>query len=76
MFSGAEGEALHSEISAKTGTFEVGSVSKKAKTSSGGLSKAEVEKIENAIKNAKSLEEVARLERMLKSGRIPDAHDS
>jgi hypothetical protein len=82
MFGSEKGQQLHSKLSsstsasAKTGTFEVGHVNdsaKKKKDDDGRLSKAEIKRIEEAINNATSMEEISRLERLLKSGRLPDA---
>ena len=55
-----------------TKTFNVGSIDA-AETAPHvqKLSKDEVERIKKAIENASSLEEVARLEKMLQSGRVP-----
>eukprot|EP00158_Paraphelidium_tribonemae_P001540 Partr_v1_DN24527_c1_g1_i3_m19857 putative small nuclear ribonucleoprotein len=75
LFSGAQGEALHAEMADKAGAFDVGDVA--ARGASGGkasgLSASEIARIQEAIQNAKSLDEVARLERQLRSGYIPES---
>jgi U2 small nuclear ribonucleoprotein A' len=76
LFAGSVGQALHDSLSGvKTGTFDVGTVaSAKAQVREhAGLSAEERNRLKEAIANAKSLYEVKRLERILKSGRIPDS---
>lgn len=76
MFSGEKGQALRQQLAGqkKTKTFEVGQIepiSSRAAKKGTGLTPAEVEKIKEAIRKATSLDEITRLERLLRSGRLP-----
>eukprot|EP00160_Parvularia_atlantis_P002912 Unigene12424_Nuclearia_a/m.37751 Unigene12424_Nuclearia_a/g.37751 ORF Unigene12424_Nuclearia_a/g.37751 Unigene12424_Nuclearia_a/m.37751 type:complete len:257 (+) Unigene12424_Nuclearia_a:2-772(+) len=70
LFKGAEGKSLESAINAQR-TFVPGSVSDEPKTA--GLSAEDAARIRAAINNSTSLDEIARLERVLKSGGMPEA---
>ncbi|KND02597.1 uncharacterized protein SPPG_03053 [Spizellomyces punctatus DAOM BR117] len=74
LFSGAEGTKLAATLSAKgrAKTFEPGEVLKKAARPYQGPSPEEAAKIREAIKNAKTLDEVTRLEKLLQAGQVPD----
>ncbi|OLL25381.1 U2 small nuclear ribonucleoprotein A' [Neolecta irregularis DAH-3] len=79
LFEGKSGELtdLGAMIKGlKTRTFEVGGTENGEKSAGPmRLTEAEQRQIEEAIKNAKSLNEVARLEGMLREGRIPQDKD-
>ncbi|KAI8804265.1 leucine-rich repeat-domain-containing protein [Cladochytrium replicatum] len=75
LFSGSEGTRLEKSLSgqkSRAKTFEVGEPSKKVAKPYQGPSREEAEKIKRAIENAKSLDEVARLERQLRGGVVQD----
>lgn len=52
-------------------TFAGSLGSKKTVKENAGLTPAEISSIKTAIKNAKTLEEVTRLDRILRTGKIP-----
>lgn len=77
LFSGVEGTKLVASLSKKsTKTFEPGEALKKAPRPYQGPSPEEQAKIREAIKNAKTLDEVARLEKLLQAGQVPDGQAS
>jgi hypothetical protein len=55
------------QMNAKYSTFEIGNVSKDSQTE---MSNSDTQKLKDALSRAKTLEEVARLERMLNSGNV------
>ncbi|KAI9098891.1 leucine-rich repeat-domain-containing protein [Phlyctochytrium arcticum] len=81
LFSGEEGLKLAASISAKAAaaqsqqrTFEPGELgAKKTARPYQGPSPEEAARIREAIKNAKTLDEVTRLEKLLTSGQVPQA---
>ncbi|TPX57075.1 hypothetical protein PhCBS80983_g04092 [Powellomyces hirtus] len=73
MFSGTEGTQLAASLSAQNArTFEPGEGLKKAAKAYQGPSPEEAAKIRKAIKQATTLEEVTRLEKLLQTGQVPD----
>ncbi|KAJ3179177.1 U2 small nuclear ribonucleoprotein A' [Geranomyces variabilis] len=76
LFSGAAGTKLAASISAKSAsaarTFEPGEGLKKASKAYQGPSPEEAARIREAIKSAKTLDEVNRLEKLLQTGQVPD----
>ncbi|KAJ3149865.1 U2 small nuclear ribonucleoprotein A' [Geranomyces michiganensis] len=76
LFSGAAGTKLAASISAKSAsgarTFEPGDGIKKASKAYQGPSPEEAARIREAIKSAKTLDEVNRLEKLLQTGQVPD----
>ncbi|KAI8824085.1 leucine-rich repeat-domain-containing protein [Fimicolochytrium jonesii] len=73
LFSGADGTKLAASLSATSSrTFEPGEGLKKTPKLYQGPSPEEAAKIREAIKNAKTLDEVTRLEKLLQTGQVPD----
>ncbi|RKO82824.1 hypothetical protein BDK51DRAFT_28069, partial [Blyttiomyces helicus] len=73
-FSGEAGTQLAASLSASRSnakTFEVGDAPKTAPKPFQAPSAAEAAQIREAIRNASTLEEIARLERQLKGGHVP-----
>jgi hypothetical protein len=68
LFSGEEGIELLKQLSQKNTTLES---TEKAQKGLKGPTKEEQEKIREAIRNAKSLHEIARLEQQLAGGILP-----
>lgn len=70
MFKGKKGQALAQEMGKRSKTFVPGEKLPEAKKPT-GPSKEDIALIKTAIANAKTLEEVERLNQMLKTGQIP-----
>ncbi|KAI9029726.1 leucine-rich repeat-domain-containing protein [Phycomyces nitens] len=68
---GNESSLSKSLADAKTKTFEPGEGLGETKTSGHGLSAEEQRTIREALKKATSLDEISRLERLLKAGHVP-----
>lgn len=74
MFGGVKGEELREQLTlTKSNTFEVGHVPQKSLKHKSGLTAEEIESVTKAIDNATTLEEVARLERILRTGHMPES---
>jgi len=72
LFGGEAGKNLLSTINSQRGnTFVPGG--EEPQPAKGGLSAEEAARIKEAIKNTTSLDEISRLERILKSGNLPEA---
>lgn len=72
LFSGEEGRKLASEIGVRSKTFTPGAgINKNGVGNRKPLTPEEVEAIKQAISKAKTLEEIERLNQLLKSGFIP-----
>lgn len=73
-FSGADGVALLASLCSKQSMIDISNVApKKAATKYQGPTPEETLRIRNAIKNAKTLEEIGALEKLLQGGAIPDS---
>ncbi|ESO92360.1 hypothetical protein LOTGIDRAFT_120927 [Lottia gigantea] len=71
LFKGKKGQQLVQELGKRSKTFTVIDKLPDKRGVSNGPSKEEIESIKKAIANAKSLDEVERLNQMLKSGQVP-----
>ena len=74
MFKGKKGRKLEEEIGQKTREFVPGEGPTAAKVSRSGRTEEEIESIKQAIARATTLEEVERLNQLLKSGFVPGHH--
>ncbi|UYV81118.1 SNRPA1 [Cordylochernes scorpioides] len=70
LFKGKKGKQLEKELSKKSKTFVPGGPTGDTNSTAGRPSAADVEAIKAAISKAKTLEEVERLNQMLKSGQF------
>jgi U2 small nuclear ribonucleoprotein A' len=72
LFSGKKGKDLLEHLASARGSMINTAIApKNVSKETAGLSEEEQAKIKEAIRNAKTLEEVTRLEKLLKAGRIP-----
>jgi len=77
LFKGSKGKQLETEIGVKSKTFTPGVSDSTAKESNRPVhTAADVEAIKAAISKAQTLEEIERLNQLLKSGYIPGKSDS
>lgn len=71
-FGGIQGKELESQLNIKT--FEIGSTNSTSQTVEKEISlksKQDADRIKNLIANAKTLEEIQRLEIQLQTGKLP-----
>ncbi|KAI9197220.1 leucine-rich repeat-domain-containing protein [Polychytrium aggregatum] len=73
VFGGADGSRLLNSISTKS-TFEPGQLEKKDLKAYQGPTPEEAQKIRESIKNASTLDEINRLERLLRGGVVPESN--
>ncbi|KAI8906876.1 leucine-rich repeat-domain-containing protein [Gorgonomyces haynaldii] len=71
LFSGPKGAELLVKLVAKKSQIQLSDGPKKNPTPAQPLTKQEIQKIKEAIKNAKTLEEIAFLEKSLSGGAVP-----
>lgn len=73
LFKGKKGQQLASEVGKRSKTFVPGEKLPDKQTAAGGPSKEDIDAIKRAVANATTLEEVERLNQMLRSGQIPSS---
>ncbi|XP_076371376.1 U2 small nuclear ribonucleoprotein A'-like isoform X1 [Tachypleus tridentatus] len=71
LFKGKRGKKLEKEIGRRSKTFVPGGALGNSEKKTGGPSASDIEAIKTAIAKATTLEEVERLNQMLKSGQLP-----
>lgn len=73
LFKGKKGQQLVAEVAKKSKTFVPGEKLPDKKAAPGGPSKEDIDAIKQAIARATTLEEVERLNQMLRSGQVPSS---
>ncbi|KAK6188950.1 hypothetical protein SNE40_005021 [Patella caerulea] len=71
LFKGKKGQQLAQDLGKRSKTFVPGEKLPEKRNAPSGPTKDEMDAIKKAIANAKSLDEVERLNQMLKSGQVP-----
>ncbi|XP_072019219.1 U2 small nuclear ribonucleoprotein A'-like [Amphiura filiformis] len=74
LFKGKKGQQLVKDLGKRSRTFVPGAGIPGEKKAPSGPSPEDVAAIKNAIANARTLEEVERLNQLLKSGQVPGQH--